>query len=220
MMLDNENEYRRLLYVAMTRAADRLIVCGSVGEKNMPPGCWYELIEQGLEATNELTDEPGDVKDMHGPALPQVHAGDRQRRRRRRCAGGPAAGLADHAAKRRSAARRHRCGPPAPSTTTGTRSRTRRRAPPRAGARHARAPPDAVAARRSAGAPRRGRAPLSRAASKLDDAERTEIAEHTLRLLGDLRFDKLFLPGSRAEVSIVGRHNGTQRCPARSTGWW
>ena len=31
MILDNENEYRRLLYVAMTRAADRLIVCGSIG---------------------------------------------------------------------------------------------------------------------------------------------------------------------------------------------
>ena len=28
-----EDEYRRLLYVAMTRAADRLIVCGAVGEQ-------------------------------------------------------------------------------------------------------------------------------------------------------------------------------------------
>ena len=46
------------------------------------------------------------------------------------------------------------------------------------------------------------------ARQKLDDAERSEIAAHTLRLLGDLRFDKLFLPGSRAEVSIVGRHDG------------
>jgi ATP-dependent helicase/nuclease subunit A len=46
------------------------------------------------------------------------------------------------------------------------------------------------------------------ARQKLDDTERTEIAQHTLRLLGDLRFDALFLPGSRAEVSIVGRHNG------------
>ena len=45
-----ENEYRRLLYVAMTRAADRLVVCGAVGETAMPPGCWYELVEQGLDA--------------------------------------------------------------------------------------------------------------------------------------------------------------------------
>ena len=30
------DEYRRLLYVAMTRAADRLVVCGSVGENRRP----------------------------------------------------------------------------------------------------------------------------------------------------------------------------------------
>ena len=29
-----EDEYRRLLYVAMTRAADRLIVCGAHGKNN------------------------------------------------------------------------------------------------------------------------------------------------------------------------------------------
>ena len=56
MILDNENEYRRLLYVAMTRAADRLIVCGSVGQKKMPAGCWYQLIEQGLEADGPLSE--------------------------------------------------------------------------------------------------------------------------------------------------------------------
>jgi ATP-dependent helicase/nuclease subunit A len=43
---------------------------------------------------------------------------------------------------------------------------------------------------------------------KLSDKERAEIAELVLRLLGDLQFDKLFLPGSSAEVSIVGHHNG------------
>ena len=58
MILDNENEYRRLLYVAMTRAADQLIVCGSVGQKKMPPGCWYQLIEQGLEATDPSPTSP------------------------------------------------------------------------------------------------------------------------------------------------------------------
>ena len=59
---------------------------------------------------------------------------------------------------------------------------------------------------------RRRAAPKPRGAisrgRKLDDAERAEIAEHTLRLLGDPRFDELFPPGSRAEVSIVGRLNG------------
>jgi ATP-dependent helicase/nuclease subunit A len=42
----------------------------------------------------------------------------------------------------------------------------------------------------------------------LDDDERTEIARHALRLLEDLRFDALFLPGSKAEISIVGRVGG------------
>ena len=47
-------EYRRLLYVAMTRASDRLIVCGWLNRrrnKNGPPEeCWYGLVRRGLEA--------------------------------------------------------------------------------------------------------------------------------------------------------------------------
>jgi ATP-dependent helicase/nuclease subunit A len=43
-----ENEHRRLLYVAMTRAAERLIVCGYRGPKRMPAGCWYDLVQGGL----------------------------------------------------------------------------------------------------------------------------------------------------------------------------
>ncbi len=43
-------EYRRLLYVAMTRAIDRLIVCGIETGRKLPDGCWYELVLGGLEA--------------------------------------------------------------------------------------------------------------------------------------------------------------------------
>ncbi|HYA05573.1 MAG TPA: double-strand break repair helicase AddA, partial [Xanthobacteraceae bacterium] len=43
-----EDEYRRLLYVAMTRAADRLIVCGAEGVRGRPPGCWYDLVREPL----------------------------------------------------------------------------------------------------------------------------------------------------------------------------
>jgi ATP-dependent helicase/nuclease subunit A len=46
---ENEHEYRRLLYVAMTRAAERLIVCGCHGKKKPPPDCWYDLIRNGLD---------------------------------------------------------------------------------------------------------------------------------------------------------------------------
>ena len=41
-----EDEYRRLLYVAMTRAIDRLIVCGAEGEQQPPEGCWYDLVRR------------------------------------------------------------------------------------------------------------------------------------------------------------------------------
>ena len=45
-----ENEYRRLLYVAMTRAADRLIICGADGRTKRPERCWYDLVRGPLEA--------------------------------------------------------------------------------------------------------------------------------------------------------------------------
>ncbi|HZP10634.1 double-strand break repair helicase AddA [Methyloceanibacter sp.] len=42
-------EHHRLLYVAMTRAQDRLYVCGWQGQKDKPEGdSWYELIKDGL----------------------------------------------------------------------------------------------------------------------------------------------------------------------------
>jgi ATP-dependent helicase/nuclease subunit A len=42
-------EHRRLLYVAMTRAAQRLIVAGYEGAKARPADCWANLIAAGLE---------------------------------------------------------------------------------------------------------------------------------------------------------------------------
>ena len=44
-----EHEYRRLLYVAMTRAAERLIVCGADGIKKRPTDCWYDLVRSALD---------------------------------------------------------------------------------------------------------------------------------------------------------------------------
>ena len=46
-------ERNRLLYVAMTRAKDRLYVCGFEGKKARPADCWYSLIEDGLRDTCE-----------------------------------------------------------------------------------------------------------------------------------------------------------------------
>jgi len=50
MLDETEHEYRRLLYVAMTRAADRLIVAGIQpgNRSNLRELCWYDLIRKGL----------------------------------------------------------------------------------------------------------------------------------------------------------------------------
>ena len=45
-----EEEYRRLLYVAMTRAEDRLYVCGWQGRDTPPEDCWYALVRTGMES--------------------------------------------------------------------------------------------------------------------------------------------------------------------------
>src|SRR6185312_10538847 len=48
--LANEGEHRRLLYVALTRARDALIVCGSEARRSkLPGGCWYSLVRGALE---------------------------------------------------------------------------------------------------------------------------------------------------------------------------
>lgn len=68
-----DNEYRRLLYVALTRAEERLYICGHHGSKGMQAGCWLELIRDGLaQLVQDVADEhaPGGmVKRFGAPAL-------------------------------------------------------------------------------------------------------------------------------------------------------
>ena len=44
-----EEERNRLLYVAMTRARDRLYICGFEGKNGRARGCWYDIIANALE---------------------------------------------------------------------------------------------------------------------------------------------------------------------------
>ncbi len=69
-------EYNRELYVALTRAEDRLVICGHEARKALPETCWYALIQRALQrlpgvAPSELTPFAG-----AGPVLfiesPQV----------------------------------------------------------------------------------------------------------------------------------------------------
>ncbi|MCX7381759.1 MAG: double-strand break repair helicase AddA [Alphaproteobacteria bacterium] len=43
-------EYNRLLYVALTRAEDRLVVCGWETKNKRKPTCWYDLVQAGFTA--------------------------------------------------------------------------------------------------------------------------------------------------------------------------
>ncbi|NVP54086.1 double-strand break repair helicase AddA [Mycoplana rhizolycopersici] len=49
LRIQAEEEYRRLLYVAMTRAADRLVVCGYRGRKETK-GTWHEMVRDSLSS--------------------------------------------------------------------------------------------------------------------------------------------------------------------------
>ena len=44
--LEKDDEYYRLLYVAMTRAEDFLYVLGEKGKQSLNEKCWYNLIRQ------------------------------------------------------------------------------------------------------------------------------------------------------------------------------
>ena len=49
-----DQEYRRLLYVALTRARDRLYVCGWQGRRSPGDGHWHGMIEAGMRAAGAL----------------------------------------------------------------------------------------------------------------------------------------------------------------------
>jgi ATP-dependent helicase/nuclease subunit A len=205
MRAEAENEYRRLLYVALTRASERLVVCGYDGERKRPEGCWYDLV---LDALKEVAArEPADDGDGElwryrkapsaataaTPPLPADEVDALPRWLGESAPAEPAAvvPLSPSTAHDEAAVVRA-FGP-------GTE---RRKALARGIHTHRllqalpALPPDTriEAARR-----------YLHGARELDDSEREAIIAQVQRLLDDARFADLFRPGSRAEVPIVGR---------------
>ena len=88
MVDDIEHEYRRLLYVAMTRAAERLIVGGVQpgNRKDVPPAPWYQLITKGLETSDshvrEFDTKDGVVRRYTRPRTRSARRGSTAQRRR------------------------------------------------------------------------------------------------------------------------------------------
>jgi len=64
-----DEEYRRLLYVALTRAEDRLYVAGWRGKRDQA-GSWYDLIDAGLQTIGRI--EPLPTPPGHEPFPPSL----------------------------------------------------------------------------------------------------------------------------------------------------
>ncbi len=53
-----DDEYRRLLYVAMTRAEERLYISGYFNVKKPPENCWHKMITEALEPESKPHPDP------------------------------------------------------------------------------------------------------------------------------------------------------------------
>jgi ATP-dependent helicase/nuclease subunit A len=209
-LAEARDEYRRLLYVAMTRAADRLIVCGAEGERKRPDGCWYDLVREPLAPF--LTEESdGDEKVWRyrktpaDPVAARATATDATEKAERpefpswlRQFAPPqtprAAPLSPSAAVDEEIGRfAHAAGSPADRQKALERGRIVHRL--------MQALPDIPPARRDDALTRY----LANTAKDFLPAERAEIARQVFAVLDDPRFAEVFAPGSRPEVPIVGR---------------
>jgi ATP-dependent helicase/nuclease subunit A len=52
-------EHNRLLYVALTRAEDRLLVCGWQPRRALDDACWYRLVQRGFDALPAQSEDDG-----------------------------------------------------------------------------------------------------------------------------------------------------------------
>ena len=189
-------EHRRLLYVAMTRAAQRLIVAGYEGARARPADCWAHLIAAGLEP--HLAQVPcwWDAAQTMGRLgeAPKGDAAPALGRRRRRAA---AARLGERARAARGRLPARRAVAPGRGREDARAARAHRGGP-------ACAPADAEPAGSAAGAPPRRGGRLPRPPRRGVAAERRAgLVERALALIEAPELAPLFAPGSRAEVPIV-----------------
>jgi ATP-dependent helicase/nuclease subunit A len=194
-----EDEYRRLLYVAMTRAADRLVVAGSRGVNRIPPGCWYELIERALN--EEAIEEPADDGDgivyrwRKSGGIEMGAAGDASATPHEQSPGWLTRNAAAETAPRVIS----------PSLTDRTGARRAGIGDPRAMAR-GRTVHRLLQALPALPRERRAEAGHKHLASQkdLEAAEHQPLLSEVFAILDDARFASLFAENSRAEVPIVG----------------
>ncbi|ASG21684.1 double-strand break repair helicase AddA [Nitrospirillum viridazoti] len=211
-----DQEYRRLLYVALTRAEDRLHVCGYEGKTATSDDTWFRLTERALAAVApsrafDLTavSRQGWVGDGRVLSEPQTRPPPTQRAGRDGAEAVPPAPAwllappaAEPAPSRPLAPSRPDGEEPAVRSPLGDGEAKEARRFKRGTLIHKLLqllPEMPVAAR--AGAARRW---LDRPAHGLDEAAREEIWSETLRVLNHDQFADLFGPDSRSEVPLVG----------------
>jgi len=225
MLGEIEDEYRRLLYVAMTRAADRLVVGGCMpGNMNsVRKFSWYDLIVKGLANSGlqmqEIEAQDGVIKRYARPEDVAVATA---------AAATPVTGAAIelpswlHTAAPAESPVDSVLRPSYPaegesrSVRTGESLQLRVRAVQRGTLVHRllQSLPDITAERRRDAALKY----LIRNADSWSDGEREALADGVLALIGEKRFAAVFGPGSRAEVSIAGRLERPGQSPALVSG--
>jgi len=225
----NENEYRRLLYVAMTRAQEHLVICGVGGKRTKnddapkPQGCWYQLIEDALIKTEPARSLQIDAEDGEAKIWRYLKSQPRPAQAAEKDGEPGSTALPDwlrhHAAPEPS-----RIAPLSPSqawdedtsSAPATGGLARDSAIQRGTIIHRllQSLPDIPPARRETAA----RNYLARSDDKFDDNERDEMLAQVQAILSDARFAPLFAPGSRAEVPIVGRMPRSAGAPLPISG--
>ena len=216
MIEETEDEYRRLLYVAMTRAADRLIVGGCMpGNRNaVRPLSWYDLIAKGLE-------KAFDASVLHMEAVPPPDGVVKRYTRRddvmplpasvaaSPVAAKPALPLwlrvkAAHAPFAEAVLRPSEGSDDSSFRLRGDQSPEMRAKALQRGSlvhRLLQSLPDIPVERRAAAAI----GYLARNAVTWSADEHAALVTQVLAIIADGRFSALFAAGSRAEVAIVGR---------------
>ena len=195
------DEYRRLLYVGLTRSAERLLVCGAKGMKKAPDGCWHDLV---LSALRPLSEEDSDTDGKiwrFRKGEPTVRDDSSDTREIKILLPSWLTAKAPRSPAGIVTLRPSDTGADTPRRVSGDAGRDVARLRGALAHRLLQSLPDIPAARREEVASEF----LSRRAKQLSVDQRNTLLREVLRLLADARFTLLFAPGSRAEVSIGGQ---------------
>ena len=201
-----DQEYRRLLYVALTRAEDRLYVCGWHSRPAIAEGCWYHLFGAAFrEIAEPIAGDNGRqdyrlVAPQEGPADKVEVAGPAQAEPAPLPPWVGRAPPPEPAPSRRLLPSRLDKDEPAAHSpvATGAVERSQRGRLVHRLLQHL---PELPEERRRGTA----RHYLAAVAGELDGDAREAIARETLAVLADPAFAPVFAAGSRAEVAITGR---------------